>query len=113
MDGLTGLINPEIEGENSLVDIGHVFDAAGEDILEFLFDVTFDAGYGFGSQALVTLVGDFGASYDDLFLLGAFDGDATLVISLVEPTTVIPLPATALMLLAGVGALVLRSRRRT
>ncbi|MEM1343915.1 MAG: VPLPA-CTERM sorting domain-containing protein [Pseudomonadota bacterium] len=95
----------------SALDVGFAFDANGEDIIEVLIGSLGGSAAGaFGPTALATITGEFG---DDV---GAFAGPIgffTPGSSIdVRPVGVIPLPAPALLLMTGLGALALARRRR-
>jgi hypothetical protein len=80
----------------NLVDFGFLFDAAGADRLELLFDITGgSAAPEFGSQALAFLTGEFGTN-DGAFSTG-FAASADIRIA----APPIPLPAAPILLLSG------------
>lgn len=98
----------------SLSALAFTNNASGDDTIELLFNGhTGAAAAEFGGLSVVTLTGEFGATPFDptapLALSGVF-GSARL-----NPATssaVIPLPATGLILIGGLGALGVAARRR-
>ncbi len=96
----------------TISDVGSVFDADGEDRIEFLIDITGGSAAGsFGASVLAIFAGEFGA--DDGALVAGFGPVSTSIsVAPVAPPAVIPLPAALPMLLSGLGLAALMRRRR-
>lgn len=113
VDDLSGI---QVANSSSLVAFGSVYDPAGADTLEFQFDgIGGDESGAFPNGVLLTLTGEFGADLAETFTLAdmwAGNGltDVSLVIAPISAPGVVPLPAAAVLLLAGVASLALYRR---
>lgn len=98
-----------------LVGFGFVYDASGDDTLEFQFgSIAGDESDLFAEGALVTITGELGANLTETFDLatqGIFD--VSFKVAPISAPAVIPLPAGGLLLLTGLGGLAAWRRRQT
>jgi hypothetical protein len=94
----------------SLIGVGFIDNASGDDVIELLFELpSGSASTAFGPLALARMFGQFGS---DPFGAGFGDFVTPVEASMTLNPVVIPLPAGGALLLTGLGALAGLRRRR-